>query len=180
MPDITARIKPKKSSTAGQIPSAADLEVAEIAINTADGRLYTKHTDNSIKGMAVDPPGRKTGSFVTPSLANDTTANGTITTLGSNGLFMTVNLSHASWVRFYTTSAARTADASRLQTDDPTPGSGCLLEVISTGPNQTFTVTPASPYFNNDTVKADVIYLAVTNLSGATNAVTATVIGYAM
>ena len=49
MADLNARIKPKKSSTAGEVPQAADLEVSEIAVNTADGKLFTKHTDNSIK-----------------------------------------------------------------------------------------------------------------------------------
>jgi len=49
MADLNARVKPKKSSTASEAPQAADLEVAEIAVNTADGKLFTKHTDNSIK-----------------------------------------------------------------------------------------------------------------------------------
>lgn len=49
MADFNARIKPKKSSTAGEVPQAADLEVSELAVNTADGKLFTKHTDNSIK-----------------------------------------------------------------------------------------------------------------------------------
>ena len=48
MADFTAPIKPKKSSTASEVPQANDLEVAEIAINTADGLMWTKHTDNSI------------------------------------------------------------------------------------------------------------------------------------
>jgi hypothetical protein len=49
MADLNARIKPKKSSTASEVPLASDLEVSEIAVNTADGKLFTKHTDNSIK-----------------------------------------------------------------------------------------------------------------------------------
>ena len=52
MADLNARIKPKKSSTAGEVPQAADLEVAEIAVNTADGKLFVKHTDNSIKEIS--------------------------------------------------------------------------------------------------------------------------------
>jgi tagatose-1,6-bisphosphate aldolase len=49
MAEISARIKPKKSSTTAEVPSASDLEVAEIAVNTADGKLFVKHTDNSVK-----------------------------------------------------------------------------------------------------------------------------------
>ena len=52
MADLTARIKPKKSSTAGEVPQASDLEVAELAVNTADGKLFVKHTDNSIKEIS--------------------------------------------------------------------------------------------------------------------------------
>lgn len=52
MADLVARIKPKKSSTPGEIPQASDLEVSELAVNTADGKLFTKHTDNSIKEIS--------------------------------------------------------------------------------------------------------------------------------
>jgi hypothetical protein len=52
MADLNARIKPKKSSTAGEVPQAADLEVSEIAVNTADGKLFVKHTDDSIKEIS--------------------------------------------------------------------------------------------------------------------------------
>lgn len=52
MADLTARIKPKKSSTTGEVPQAADLEVAELAVNTADGKLFVKHTDDSIKEIS--------------------------------------------------------------------------------------------------------------------------------
>ena len=70
MADLNARIKPKKSSTAGEVPQAADLEVAELAVNTADGKLFVKHTDNTIKeisgsggggGGAVDSVNDQTG-----------------------------------------------------------------------------------------------------------------------
>ena len=52
MADFPARIKPKKSSVAGEVPSASDLEVAEIAVNTADGKLFVKHTDDTIKEIS--------------------------------------------------------------------------------------------------------------------------------
>jgi len=65
MADLNARIKPKKSSTAGEVPQAGDLEVSEIAVNTADGKLFVKHTDDSIKeisGGAVDSVNGQTGA----------------------------------------------------------------------------------------------------------------------
>ena len=52
MADFIARIKPRKSSTAGEVPLSTDLEVAELAANTADGKLFIKHTDGTIKEIS--------------------------------------------------------------------------------------------------------------------------------
>ena len=35
-------IKLKRSSVAGRVPTTSDLELGEIAINTADGKLFYK------------------------------------------------------------------------------------------------------------------------------------------
>ena len=52
MAELNARIIAKASGTAGEVPQAADLEVAEIAVNTADGKFFTKHTDGTIKEIS--------------------------------------------------------------------------------------------------------------------------------
>ena len=62
-------IKLKKNSTSGEAPSASDLAVGEVAVNTADGLLYTKHTDNSIKTIGG-------GTDYSLPLATDTTLGG--------------------------------------------------------------------------------------------------------
>lgn len=74
MAELNARIIAKASATAGEEPVAGDLEVAELAVNTADGKLFTKHTDNSIVtisggGGAVDSVNGQTG-VVSLSLDN--------------------------------------------------------------------------------------------------------------
>jgi hypothetical protein len=38
----------KRSETTGSIPAAGDIAVGELAINLADGLLYSKKTDGSI------------------------------------------------------------------------------------------------------------------------------------
>lgn len=43
----------KRSETPGVIPSAGDIAVAELAVNLADGALYTKRTDGSIIEIGV-------------------------------------------------------------------------------------------------------------------------------
>lgn len=54
-------IKPKRNSTATEAPEAGDLAIGEIAVNTADKKIFTKHTDNSIVTLAAgddfDPAG---------------------------------------------------------------------------------------------------------------------------
>ena len=66
MAELNARIIAKASGTASEEPLAADLEVAELAVNTADGKLFTKHTDGSIVtvsggGGAVSSVNTQTG-----------------------------------------------------------------------------------------------------------------------
>ena len=48
---MTTIIKPKRSSVASSIPTPANLEVGELAINIPDGKLYTKATDGTIKEL---------------------------------------------------------------------------------------------------------------------------------
>ena len=41
-------IKPKRSETGGSVPAAEDLQTHEIAMNVADGKIYTKAANGSI------------------------------------------------------------------------------------------------------------------------------------
>ena len=71
-------IKLKRSSTASDAPTASDLEVGELAINTADAKLFTKHTDNSIKEISGSG-GSSLSNVVedtTPQLGGDLQSNG--------------------------------------------------------------------------------------------------------
>ena len=68
MAELNARLIAKASGTAGEVPQPADLEIAEIAVNTADGKFFTKHTDGTVKevsgaggGGAVDSVNGETG-----------------------------------------------------------------------------------------------------------------------
>ena len=36
------------------VPSASDIDVGELAVNTADAKLFTKHTDGSIQTLGKD------------------------------------------------------------------------------------------------------------------------------
>ena len=38
----------KKSTVAGKVPLSSDLDIGELAVNTADKKLYTKHSNNAV------------------------------------------------------------------------------------------------------------------------------------
>ena len=108
----------------------------------------------------------------TASLAN--TATGNLTIVGYKGYMLyKIQTSAAAWVRIYTDTTSRTADATRLEGADPTPGSGVVAEVITTGA-QTILISPGALGFSNETVPDTNIQLAVTNKSGGTTTITVT------
>ena len=106
----------------------------------------------------------RTTASVNQSLANNGIANVSLTTPFSYAL-MKVQTSHAAWVTLYTDTSSRTNDAGRSQFTDPTPGSGVLSEVITTG-GQTQLITPATVCFNSS--GSGVTYAKIVNLSGST------------
>ena len=48
-----AKILPKRSSVRGTIPDTSDLDAGEIAINTADAKLYVRGASNNIVTLAT-------------------------------------------------------------------------------------------------------------------------------
>jgi hypothetical protein len=84
-----------------------------------------------------------------------------------------ITTSAASWVRVYTSSAARSADATRTQDVDPQPGAGVIAEIITTGAN-TVIVSPAAVGFNDDAPVSNTVPVAITNLSGGVASITVT------
>lgn len=45
---MATTVQLKRSETTGSIPTAGDIAVGELAVNLADGTLYSKKTDGSI------------------------------------------------------------------------------------------------------------------------------------
>jgi len=116
---------------------------------------------------------RTTANITSSSLADGANENLTITGTGKAGQLLAIEVDQAAWVTLYCSQDSRTADAGRLETEDPDPGSGVLAEIITTGAQQVL-VTPAVNYFNFETVPADEIYIKVVNKSGASNTITTT------
>lgn len=151
------------------------------------GSLFFYYTDSDSSqwvSAAVAPSGvsgggggvslgtRSNVSATTASLANGATGNIDIT--GHKGYVLyKISTSAAAWVRIYTDSASRTADAARSESVDPGTNSGVITEVITTGAN-TIVIAPGTIGFNNESTPTTTIPLAVTNKSGSTAAITVT------
>ena len=43
----------KKSTVVGKVPVPTDLDIGELAVNTADKKLYTKHSDGNVVLIAT-------------------------------------------------------------------------------------------------------------------------------
>ena len=79
----------------------------------------------------------------------------------------------AAWVTVYTSSSARTSDASRSINTDPDPGTGVVVEVI-TAAADTQLITPAAVGYNESTSDNGTIYMKVVNKSSGTSTVQVT------
>ena len=111
-------------------------------------------------------------SGTTGSLAPNAIGNITITGHKSY-LLMNVGLSTAGWFRLQTDSTSRTTDASRSLGLDPTPGSGVIAEVVTTGLSTSIKVSPFVPGGNMDSSPSTNMYVAIKNTSTTTQAITA-------
>ena len=123
-------------------------DIGDVVINSpANNEVLTWNGSNWINS-----PNSVTGlqargtAFSTQSVADATAGNFTITTPKTYAL-LSIQTSHAAWVTLYTSTNARSNDASRLETTDPTPGSGVLAEVI-TASAATQLITPGTICFN--------------------------------
>ena len=62
-------IKPKRSETASSVPSTSDLEVGEVAINSADQKIYTKKSDGTVVEVANASGGASEGFAIALAVA---------------------------------------------------------------------------------------------------------------
>lgn len=118
---------------------------------------------------------RKTASENTNvSIAPGDVRNLTISNVGKTYALLKIQTSAAAWVTIYTDTVSRTADASRPETQEPSPGSGVLAEIITSGPT-TQILTPGIFGFNNDpTISSNVYVKLVSKESSGTTLHTVT------
>ena len=95
--------------------------------------------------------------------------------LGRLGHFLAVSTDAPSWLSFYSSAAAREADGSRPITQDPEPGSGVLLDLVTTSAALTVTAPPGGTYFSTETAAAAPLRALVRNTGTAHAAIALTV-----
>ena len=126
--------------------------------------------DHGTVGYLTSLPSRTTSSITAASLPDGSDAAVSITTPPTYAL-LKIETSHAAWVTLYTDTISRTNDTGRAETTDPTPGSGVIAEVITTGAT-TQLISPGTIAYNANATGTT--YAKVVNKSGATANVTVT------
>ena len=113
-------------------------------------------------------------SETTASIADGASGSVEYATLGKSFALQKVTVDKQCWVRIYSDTAARTADASRTQGTDPSDGSGVIAEFIATASGSTtFKITPSIiGWLDNSETEVPV---AIQNNSGSTGTVTVTI-----
>lgn len=180
--DVDQKFKPSQSAGgAGDLGDLGDVDLVTNLPQDGNQLIY-----DSAQGLWV-PSGVTAGRLTartdeietTASVADGLSADLTFDGIGEVGEMVQITVSEPAWVRFYPTAADRSADGSRANDTDPTPGSGVLLELLTTTSNQVVKVTPGASYYNNDSPSVAAVYCRVTNLSGAAAAISVTVRAFA-
>jgi len=117
---------------------------------------------------------RVSESETTASIADGDSGSVEYATLGKSFALQKVTVNKECWVRIYSDTAARTADANRSQGTDPSDGSGVIAEFIATASGTTtFKITPSiMGWLDNSETEVPV---AVQNNSGSAGTVQVTI-----
>ena len=167
LPGVNIAGNQNTSGTAANLSGTPNITVGTVASSdiTSTGVV----TATSFDGSNV-LKSRTTVTGSTASIANNGIGNTDISGFKSYGLIQ-VGLSTAGWLRIYTDNAARANDVNRSVGEDPTPGDGVIADIVTTGLSTTKNITPFTLGGNLDNPVSDKIYVAVTNQSGTTQAI---------
>ena len=122
----------------GQTSVQADTTTDTVTFTAGSGiGITTNPATDEITFTATGGSGglssRGTINNTNATIANDGSTVLTIANGFGTYALLKIETDRAAWVRLYVDTASRTADASRLITDDPAPDAGVIAEVITTG-----------------------------------------------
>lgn len=145
-------------------------------VNTSgvsDGQSLVYNSGTWAPSTIVGLKSRQTASEQTLSIADGASDDITILGVAKTYALLSIETSAAAWVTLYTDTTSRTNDAGRNEFTDPTPGSGVIAEVITSGAT-TQIITPGTFGWNNDGTPSTNVYAKVVNKSGGTTPITVT------
>jgi hypothetical protein len=152
------------------------LGLSDVGSDGTNGQVLTTDGSGAFAFTTISAGGasRVSEAETTSSIADGASASVQYATLGKSFALQKVTVNKQCWVRIYSDTAARTADASRTQGTDPADGSGVIAEFISTGAGNTeFKITPSIfGWLDNSETEVPV---AIQNNSGSTSTVTVTI-----
>ena len=167
LPGVNIAGNQNTSGTAANLSGTPNITVGTVASSdiTSTGVVTATSFDGSNVLKSSTTVAGSTGS-----ITNNSIGNVDITGFKSYGLIQ-VGLSTAGWLRIYTDNTARANDVNRSVGEDPTPGDGVIADIVTTGLSTTKNITPFTLGGNLDNPVSDKIYVAVTNQSGTTQAI---------
>jgi len=124
---MATTIQLKRSTTTGSEPVANDLTVGELAVNTADGKLFTKHSDNSI--VTITGSGGGTSDQATKVIVTVDNKSGSTLNKGAP-----VYITGATGNTFH-------VDAARADSEGMMPASGILSQQLAADSEGSMIVT---------------------------------------
>ena len=181
---MSSQIKLRRDTAANWTSANPKLALGEPGLETDTLKIkYGNGTDRwNILQYAAGGGGGGGGGG---SLSSRNLTTGTTSVIDINsGTLVTINgyksyllqkffVSTASWVTVYSSMAAATADASRTQGVDPTPGSGVIAEIITAASGEVV-LTPGVMGFNNESPPTTDIIVKAVNLGSQTQSISIT------
>lgn len=152
------------------------LGLSDVGSDGTNGQVLTTDGSGAFAFTTISGGGasRVSEAETTSSIADGASASVQYATLGKSFALQKVTVNKQCWVRIYSDTSARTADASRTQGTDPADGSGVIAEFISTGAGNTeFKVTPSIMGWLDDSETE--VPVAIQNNSGSTGTVQVTI-----
>lgn len=142
-----------------------------LAANSAIGDATEAARANHVHSRPTLPDlGITTGTqTLTVTVAQDARAESTLT---ASQVFIlhSVTISSAAWIVLYNSSTAAVADTARLQTEDPTPGSGVVTEFVTEGAT-TIKLSPTATVVSGESPASTSYPVKVKNLGAAASVV---------
>ena len=168
-------IKPKRSESAGSVPGTSDIVVGEMAVNTADKKIYVRDSSDNIVSLGGEGVTGATSNAVTrQNLLTGTTSDATETEIFVGGVSNTrVSIANNSTVMYSVDIVARRTDSDGVgagyhlkgvidHNTGTTADVGNLYEIILAEDNTALAVDVGADATN------DAIYVKVTGIAGHT------------